>query len=309
MRRPGHHPRRRRPTRGVTLLELLVAIAILAVLAAMIVPVIFRALGTAEGVRCQNRLRMIWTGYRQYLLDSGGVWPPILTAERPDDLLARIQKETGLEPAPPRPGTNWGQPGPHWSVVLYPYVCAMEVYTCPLDPKRDLRGVEVAGEQRKHGSAFLDAPPESYALNVILFRTADDLRRQAGCTWGTHGDAPDFNGLQACTTEAEQRRQFPQWPRVILFFCGAAGQTVGSQFNVPFRTSGLVERWEWHPRPASEAFADQPGIGSNYLFADGRVEFRDALPSLAEWGYDIGPPPEPDPDPNGAAGDAPGDAP
>ena len=87
---------------------------------------------------------------------------------------------------------------------------------------------------------------------------------------------------------AEQRRRFPQWPRVVLFFCGAAGQTVGSQFNVPFRTSGMVERWEWHPRPASAAFVDEEGIGSNYLFADGRVEYRDRLPSLVEWGYDLG---------------------
>jgi len=294
---------------GFTLLELLAAMAILAVLAALIVPAVFSAYATAEGVRCQNRLRMIGTGYRQYLSDSGGVWPPILTAERPDDLLARIQSETGLEPAPPRPAADWGQPGPHWSVVLYPYVQAMEVYTCPLDPRRDLRGVDVTGEPRKNGSAFLDAPPESYALNVVLFRTADDLRRQAGCTWGTRGDAPDFNGLQACTTEAEQRRQFPQWPGVILFFCGAAGQTVGSQFNVPFRTTGLVERWEWHPRPASAAFADEAGIGSNYLFADGRVEFRDTLPSLVEWGYDIGPPADPDATSTGAEGSAAGTAP
>jgi len=309
MRRPGHPPRPRRRTPGVTLLELLVAIAIVAVLAALLVPAVFQAFGMAEGVRCQNHLRLIWTAYRQYLEDSGGVWPPILTAERPNHLLHVIRKETGLEPAPPRPAADWGQPGPHWSVVLWPYLHEIDVYTCPRDPRRGLRGTDVTGEARKHGSAFLAAPPESYALNVILFRTADAMRRQAGCTWGTRGDAPDFNGLQSCTTEAEQRRQFPQWPDVILLFCGAAGQTVGSQFNIPFRTTGLVERWEWHPQPASAAFADEPGIGSNYLFADGRVEFRDALPSLVEWGYDIGPPREPAEDSAGTAGQASGDAP
>jgi len=306
---PASHPRRRERTPGVTLLELLVVMAILAVLTALLVPAVFQAFGTAEGVRCQNHLHLIWTAYRQYLDDSGGVWPPILTAERPDDLLESIRKETGLEPAPPRPGADWGQPGPHWSVVLWPYLREIDVYTCPLDPRRDLRGTDVTGERRKHGSAFLDAPPESYAMNVILFRTADDMRRKAGCTWGTRGDAPDFNGLQSCTTDSEQRRQFPRWPNVILFFCGAAGQTVGSQFNVPFRTTGLVERWEWHPRPASEAFADEPGIGSNYLFADGRVEFRDALPSLLEWGYDIGPPPQAAQDADGTPGNPTAEAP
>jgi len=295
--RPGH-PAAGRPVApgaagsaaaGLTLIEVLVAIAILAVLAALLVPAVFDAIGAARSLACRNRLRTIWQGYQGYLADSGNVWPPILTSERPEAMLARMRQATGLAPAPPRPADDWGQPGPHWSVVLWPHIHSLEVYTCPSDPKRHLRGVEVTGAQGLHQVGLLEAPPESYALNVVLFRTADDLRRQAGCTWGTAGDAPDFNGLQACTTVAEQRRQFPQWPRVILFFCGASGQTVGSQFNVPFRQSGLVERWEWHPRPASEAFADEPDIGSNYLFADGRVEYRDALPSLAEWGYDLGP--------------------
>jgi len=291
-----HRRADRRGTEAFTLLELLIVIAIVAVLAALVAPAISGAIGAAQSLRCRNRLRSIWTAYRGYLADSGGVWPPILTHQRPTVLLERMGKEAMLEPAPARPAANWGQPGPHWSVVLWPYIRSLEVYTCPADPKRDLRGEAVTGK-RGHGAAFLDAPPESYALNVILFRTADDLRRQAGCTWGTRGDAPDFSGLQACTTEAEQRRQFPQWPRVILFFCGASGQTVGSQFNVPFRRGGLVERWEWHPRRASEAFADDFGTGSNYLFADGRTEWRDRLPSLTEWGYEIGP--EMVPDSNG----------
>ncbi|MFO8013255.1 MAG: hypothetical protein R6X20_08110 [Phycisphaerae bacterium] len=272
----------------MTLLEMLLVVAILAVLAALLVPAMAGALAAADSLACRNQLRTVWQGYEAYLADSGNVWPPVMTGERPERLLARMGEATGLAPAPARPAANWGQPGPHWSVVLWPYVNALDVYTCPSDPKRHLRGEAVTGASRARGAAFLDAPPESYALNVILFRTADDLRRKAGCTWGTAGDAPGFNGLQSCTAVAEQRRQFPQWPRVILFFCGASGQTVGSQFNVPFRTSGLVERWEWHPRPASAAFADDPGIGSNYLFADGRVEYRDRLPSMVEWGYDLG---------------------
>ncbi len=284
-------PRRagRRGADGITLLELLIVIAIVSVLAALLMPAVSGAIGAARSLRCRNRLRSIWTAYREYVSDSGGVWPPILTHQRPTALLERMRNEAALEPAPARPAADWGQPGPHWSVVLWPYLRSLEVYTCPADPNRDLRGTAVTGGGG-HGAAFLNAPPESYALNVILFRTADDLRRKAGCTWGTRGDAPDFSGLQSCTTEAEQRRRFPQWPRVILFFCGASGQTVGSQFNVPFRESGMVERWEWHPRRASKPFADEPGTGSNYLFADGRVEWRDRLPSLAEWGYEIGPP-------------------
>jgi len=113
------------------------------------------------------------------------------------------------------------------------------------------------------------------------------MRRQAGCTWGTKGDA-DFNGLQSCTTLAEQKQMIPSLEARILFFCGASGQTVGSQFNVPFRSrAGLagVERWEWHYGRASAPFADEPGRGSNYLYWGGQVEYHDQLPDLWAWGY------------------------
>jgi len=163
------------------------------------------------------------------------------------------------------------------------------LYTCPSDPKAGRRGSEVIPAGREHTVALLDAPPESYALNVILFRTADDFRRQAGCTWGTKGEV-DFNGLGSYTTESEQRRLFPNLANRILFFCGASGQTVGSQFNVPFRSRpGLsgAERWEWHYGRASAAFADEPGCGSNYLYWGSQVEYHDVLPDLWAWGYEL----------------------
>jgi len=273
-------------------------VAIVAVLAAIVLAVLWGSTGAARGLQCRNRLRQIGAAYHQYLNDSGGLWPPILTSERPGPALERFAADTGLAIAPERPAPQWGQPGPHWSLVLWPYLRSLDIYTCPADPKRSERGAEVVGVDGAHAAAVLGAPPESYALNVVLFRTSDEFRRRAGCTWGTRGDA-DYSGLASYTTLAEQRRQFPSLQRLILFFCGASGQTVGSQFNTPFRTSGFVERWEWHPKAASAAFADEPGCGSNYLFADGRTEYREALPPPDEWGYRLGlaPPPAPGPPP------------
>jgi len=271
---------------GVTLVELLLIMAILAVLAAMLLPALGAALGLADSLRCRNQLRQIGIAYSRYVGDSGGVWPPILTSEPPAALFTQIKTDTGLAMAPARPAANWGMPGPHWSIILWPYLGSLEICTCPADPMAGRRGAEVLTPQRLHHAALLDAPPESYALNVILFRTADDLRRQAGCSWGLKNDV-DFNGLTSCTTVAEQRRLFPALSSRILFFCGASGETLGSQYNIPFRTSGLAERWNWHPRRASAAFADEPGCGSNYLFGDGHVEYRDELPDAWEWGYDL----------------------
>ena len=280
--------RRLRP--AMTLVELLFVFAIIAVLVALLVPAVWAALAAVDSLRCRNNLRQIGLAYGHYLSDSQGIWPPISTTEAPATaLLDRIEADTGLKAAPPRPATNYGRPGPHWSLVLWPYLQSLSVYTCPSDPKAGLAGDAVVSAALAHNVALLDAPPESYALNVLLFRTQDEWRKAAGCSWGIHGDA-DYNGLTTFTTLSEQRRQFPALSRRVLFFCGAAGQSVGSQYNVPFRTNGLFgsERWEWHPRAATRAYADEPGCGSNYLFVDGEVDWRDESPSPWEWGLDLG---------------------
>ena len=277
---------------GFSLVEVLIVAGILALLAALLAPALGLAIDEAMSARCRNQLRQIGMAYGMYLRDSGGVWPPIRADERPAALLGRIEKETGLKAAPAQPADGWGLAGPHWSIVLWPYIGDISIYTCPSDPKAGLRGSEVLAPGVQHTAAFLDAPPESYALNVILFRTDDDMRRMAGCTWGTRGDV-DFSGSLSCTTEAEQRRIFPNFSARILFFCGASGETFGSQHNITFRTCGLVDRWDWHPRRASAPFVDEPGSGSNYLFVDSHVEYRDELPGLWEWGYDLGREPKP----------------
>jgi len=275
-----------------TLIEVLVLVLILGVLLGLLVPALLEAIAAARILQCQDHLRQIGAAYHRYLSDSHGLWPPILSQQPPTALFEQIRAGTGLQMAPPRPAANWGMPGPHWSIVLWPYLGSLEFYTCPADPNAGRRGLDVVGPARAHSVGLLDAPPESYALNVILFRTSDAIRRQAGCTWGTKGDA-DYNGLDTYTTLGEQRRMFPNLPGLILFFCGASGQTVGSQQNMPFRTTGVAERWAWHPRRASAPFVDGPGHGSNYLHVDGRVEYRDDLPSLVEWGYDLGLPSRP----------------
>ena len=280
------HPPCPRPVRGFTLVEILVIFAIIAVLIGLLVPALVTAIGHARTLSCQNQMRQIGMAYHLYLTDSDGQWPPILTTEPPTERLDRIRDDTGLVPAPARPAAAGGPPGPHWSIVLWPYLADMDMYTCPADPKAGLCGAAVVAAGHEHNVALLDAPPESYGLNVILFRTADDLRRQAGCSWGTHGDA-DYSGLSSCTTLAEQRRQIPALGQRILLFCGTSGLTVGSQFNIAWRTGGLVDRWAWHPKMASAAFADEAGCGSNYLFTDGRVEYRSALPDPWEWGCDL----------------------
>jgi prepilin-type N-terminal cleavage/methylation domain-containing protein/prepilin-type processing-associated H-X9-DG protein len=285
----GAAPRRRPRARAFTLIELVIVILIVLVLAALLAPALAEALGAAHSLSCRNHLRQIMIAYGQYLHDSGGIWPPLLTTtDLPTKAFLQIEADTGLVMAPIRPAADYGQPGPHWSIILYPYLRDITVYTCPGDRNAGRPAADVLRPGSEHSVGLLSAPPESYGLNTILFRTADAIRRQAGCTWGLNGDV-DYNGLNSFTTMNEQRLLFRNTSGLIVFFCGTSGQTVGSQFNVAYRTWGQVDRWEWHPRYASAPFVDEPGTGSNYAFGDGHVEFRDELPPLHEWGYDLGP--------------------
>ncbi len=277
----------RRP--GWTLAETLIVVAIIGLLAALLIGALGGAYGAAVSTQCRNRLHQIGLAYHSHQQDHAGTWPPLFSQDPPLALYERIEAETGYRMKPLRPAPGWGSPGEHWSIVLYPYLGDLSVCTCPADPNAGTTGRQFLDERATPGTALEDAPPESYALNAVLFRTSAGLRRQAGCTWGL-APLPDFDGITQCTTLAEQRRQIPALARRILFFCGAAGQTVGSQYNVPFRSGrglGGTVRWEWHPRLASAPFADDPGCGSNYLFHSGSVEYRDALPGLWEWGYEL----------------------
>jgi len=61
--------------RGFTLVELLVVIAVVAVLAAMLLPVLSRARESARKAACQSNLRQIGTAFRLYASDYDGLYP------------------------------------------------------------------------------------------------------------------------------------------------------------------------------------------------------------------------------------------
>lgn len=61
--------------RGFTLVELLVVIAMVAVLAAMLLPVLSRARESARKAACQSNLRQIGTAFRLYASDYDELYP------------------------------------------------------------------------------------------------------------------------------------------------------------------------------------------------------------------------------------------
>jgi hypothetical protein len=170
--------------------------------------------------------------------------------------------------------------------MLWPYIEDIRLYACPRDPQARKRG-EVPTASPLPGAAFDDAPPLSYGLNTLLFRTMPAIRRMAGASWGL--GAGEFAGDTMATTQNDQQRWIPSIERRVLFFCGLSGFPVGHQSAVVWRDSGLsgTTRSEWHPSPGPEPFQDSPRHGSHYLFWGGEVEYRQEFPSRFEWALDL----------------------
>ncbi|AMV37304.1 Type II secretion system protein G precursor [Planctomyces sp. SH-PL62] len=70
-RRPEGGVRRSESRRGLTLIEVLVVVSIIALLAAILIPAVQLARGAARRTKCLNNLRQIGIALNAYVADHG----------------------------------------------------------------------------------------------------------------------------------------------------------------------------------------------------------------------------------------------
>ncbi|MFQ6099031.1 MAG: prepilin-type N-terminal cleavage/methylation domain-containing protein, partial [Armatimonadota bacterium] len=103
--------------RGVTLVELIVVTAVIAVLAGMLMPVFAQARAKARAVSCQSNERQLACAILMYCSDYDDVLPKAFFTR------------------PPRyPDGHWA--ASYWWSVIRPYVRNLAVHSCPDAPGR-----------------------------------------------------------------------------------------------------------------------------------------------------------------------------
>lgn len=112
---------------GFTLVELLIVIAIIAILAALLLPALSGAKGRAVGVACANNIKQLGVAWQMYSPDFGG--------RLVENLPQRPQTNSWVMGEISNPSTATNQ-----SLLrqgeLFPYAGQTAVYRCPADTSR-----------------------------------------------------------------------------------------------------------------------------------------------------------------------------
>lgn len=221
-----------------TLIELLMVLALIAVLASLLLPALSRAKGRARDLACQNHLRQLQTCWYLYAVDHVDTLPPNNSV---------YNLNTGQ---PLARGASWCPGNARLDVeptnimdgLLFPYHRSTEIYRCPADPST----VETPEGQR------LPYP-----------RTRSYNMSQSVNGW------PEFDPNLARIIPSYKRLTQIRWPapsRLMVFLDVHEDAILDALFGIP-TLQYFGDRREWWDIPA-----DRHGRGCNLSFADGHVE-------------------------------------
>lgn len=139
--------------RGSTLVEILCAVGIIAILAALLFPLYDMAQKRAHETRCLNNLKQLGSSIQQYMADNGGRVPPISPYMFPLPTPNWCGTQSIFGRTIPEKGSIW------------PYTRNKDIYLCPHD-----WGQEASGLKKIDDVEYRKAYPLSYSMNGSLAR-------------------------------------------------------------------------------------------------------------------------------------------
>lgn len=238
---------RKKTPQGITMIELLTAIAIIAILAAILLPVFNRVKESTRQATCMSNLQEIATAVGVYKEDFQGAYPPLLLgyAERAD-------------------GLPWqqGDPPPvlardmKHGFLYRNYVKNIETFRCPDNPITD--GTVVVFAQYPANAAWsgpvlfgtgglvFNELPSQYTGIPVPFYAVDsyDITAVLGAPRGTYQlvYARDWTGGSG-PQDAPNQLKYPNPPldRTVLAWCNYHATVAGADKSPVLFASGTVK--------------------------------------------------------------------
>lgn len=165
---------------GFTLVEMLVAIALIMLLTAIQFPVFARARENARRASCQSNLKHLGHGFAQYIQDFDEKYPPLYTF------------------------SNSSTPTLYWFQLMQPYVKSVQILRCPSQPVGAdcllLQGfvgygmnIEVDSNTSTGAVAPTRAPVLTYPAELLLVSDNSGVK-PTPASWPTCGCYSSFYG-------------------------------------------------------------------------------------------------------------------
>ena len=159
------------PTRAFTLIELLVVIGIIALLLALLLPVLAHARRTSRASVCAAQLRELGKAMNLYANDNGGYVPRDYTPQRPDRR-------------------------PYWMVLVGPYIQQRDDWDSAIDPAAAAKIIPQVPTFHCPEYELSDPDAGTYVMNSFTFESAPDweptgptklsaVRNGSGVVWMT----------------------------------------------------------------------------------------------------------------------------
>lgn len=229
----------KRSAGAFTLVELLVVIAVVAILASLLLPALSKAKSRAQTTRCLNNVRQLQLGWHLYAQDNDDVLPPHIIAPDTGGMLRALPGSWVVGNAQKDTTASNIVQG-----VLFRYVGTVEVYRCPTDRSK-LIGRPALPRLRSYSrnNWLNDDPTLIGSADAVPYMTTKETQLDTPAQTFVFIDE-DRKSIDDGSFVVTSPRLAPSLANT---WSDVPADRHGQQSNVSFR-DGHVQTWHWRFR-------------------------------------------------------------